>query len=1094
MRNASFYSVEKIVEKVKDIVDVHKFEHVRDFVLDPGKTLSGYRFTDITADLMSKWISAIGSVRKGAGVANAIAGYRGVGKSHLLAALMGILTRPEMRAGIGDPLVRSTAESLSRRHFNVYFVQRGTGVSLIDEIRAAVSANTGISPDTLSNSLNDLLLKAVGTGDTPTVIFVDTAPTRLERVSRDDGQVLSDMAETAKGLGIFIGVALDDDISGADGVNASIVRSYAIDYLDQEHLYKIVDSHIFTKNPAKLAVLKQIYSFYRETMPSFRWSERRFSSLYPMHPATLEIAPLIRLFVHDFALLSFASDAGVRILGRPANSLIGLDEMFDNVEARLRQIQAIHRGVETYDRLDREVIGALPVNSRLYAKMILKGLFLYSLDGRGATGSDISASMLISVEDERSAELTVEDVLIRFAAVAGEEVKQTLADDGSKCFAIKIEAGDGASDAVEAAARDVPSEVLRNVLVSLLSDKFGDLTVDVESGSPSTGSVEWRGTVRRGIIDWYSTGNDRTDLDWMINVKWPSELLSTEPTIPTDSIEWVIATPTPNEVEVLRRYHILHNDISLRDQVTEGLATALHSNTIAAGKVLHRIFFEEAKLVCDTTEYELSDDASLSYSLSQVLTESVGPIFDKRYPDHPTFNTILDAKKAASIIERFFSSENEGINDDSLAEQFIVPLGIGEMESGRVVRVKEAEGPISHAIGAILSAVDGSATRAIEVEVAEGMLAARPFGLSREARQLVLAHLVADRGCDFVTHAGNRISSRSLHLQIVWDDIYGIARSLHEKRSTSRLLEWAKVITGDASLTTLDTPDGRKAVSVAISHWLKQWKGREVFNRFDNLPDEHQTTFVWRSASNVRKTFGSAAEILADAVKDADKLIDAMTKVAVLFSDNEEEFERRATELNNIERYFANAERVSVVDRAVSSLLPVKDQALESARARLCSKLNDGVNLLLDKGVDNILQEWSHFTECYRAYYFQLHDRSIRTDSGDLIISEMLSSRSWTEFENLATDPVHEVSIDTAKESVVKISRLKCDRTMESADAIAITCECGASINDLEDAVSAYEDLKILVGETLALGRRSGSANVEPLARFRSSQSVIQVE
>jgi hypothetical protein len=40
-------------------------------------------------------------------------------------------------------------------------------------------------------------------------------------------------------------------------------------------------------------------------MPNFRWSEQRFSSLYPLHPVILETAPFVRLYAPEFALLSF---------------------------------------------------------------------------------------------------------------------------------------------------------------------------------------------------------------------------------------------------------------------------------------------------------------------------------------------------------------------------------------------------------------------------------------------------------------------------------------------------------------------------------------------------------------------------------------------------------------------------------------------------------------------------------------------------------------------------------------------------------------------------------------------------------------------
>ena len=59
---------------------------------------------------------------------------------------------------------------------------------------------------------------------------------------------------------MFVAVALDDDIAGADGINAAIARNFSIDYLDQEHLYRIVDSHIFPKHRQTRPLLHEIYT------------------------------------------------------------------------------------------------------------------------------------------------------------------------------------------------------------------------------------------------------------------------------------------------------------------------------------------------------------------------------------------------------------------------------------------------------------------------------------------------------------------------------------------------------------------------------------------------------------------------------------------------------------------------------------------------------------------------------------------------------------------------------------------------------------------------------------------------------------------
>ena len=79
--------MKRIQEKVKDIVEVRPYNSIRDFTADPAETLLNYHFTDATADLMAKWLDGIASVQGGKGTAFALAGYRGVGKSHFLAAL-----------------------------------------------------------------------------------------------------------------------------------------------------------------------------------------------------------------------------------------------------------------------------------------------------------------------------------------------------------------------------------------------------------------------------------------------------------------------------------------------------------------------------------------------------------------------------------------------------------------------------------------------------------------------------------------------------------------------------------------------------------------------------------------------------------------------------------------------------------------------------------------------------------------------------------------------------------------------------------------------------------------------------------------------
>src|SRR5262249_5674955 len=157
------------------------------------------RFTDITSDLMAKWLERVPAANRGVGVAAALAGFRGVGKSHFLAAVGSILAQPELRTQISDEHVRSVAEGLSRRPYMVAHVRRGSGATLLDEIRIAVAAATGTELKSMGSTVTEILhLASTRAGEQAFILFFDTAVGRESRVARDDGAVLSEAAEIGK--------------------------------------------------------------------------------------------------------------------------------------------------------------------------------------------------------------------------------------------------------------------------------------------------------------------------------------------------------------------------------------------------------------------------------------------------------------------------------------------------------------------------------------------------------------------------------------------------------------------------------------------------------------------------------------------------------------------------------------------------------------------------------------------------------------------------------------------------------------------------------------------------------------------------------
>ena len=1100
--------MKRVTEKVRDIVEVCPFTHLHDFAADPGLTLAGYHFTDITADLMAKWLDRVTSVKAGNGAALALAGFRGVGKSHFLSVVGAIVSRPDLRAGLTDSHVAAAAERLSRRHGPVASVRRGTGTSLMDEVERAIAELIGVNPGTLNDSLQDLLLRASKhAADMPLVILIDTALDRSSRVARDDGVLLSEMAEAAKALGIFVGVALDDDISGADGANSSIAGNFTIDYLDQEHLYKIVDTHIFAKHGKMRPLLRDIYANYREVLPGFRWSEQRFSSLYPLHPATLEIAPLIRLYIHDFALLGFASETGVRILGRPANSLIGLDEVFDSVESKLRLVPDLSDAFAAFDKVDQEVVAKTPVQFRLQAKLILKGLLMLSLDDRGSTAAEIAAAMMIYNEPESKAPPTdIAEILDSFVAALPVGIEKFESDGAEPRYCFKPDSKDEINSVLAEAAKDVSDDIVEQVLRRHTADKYSD--VDTDSAiTPCT--VEWRGAVMRGEIVWKTTKaleneHQRDDrLDWMVSV----ESIGSDDSV-SQSIAWHLADLTVDEKETVKRNYLLHNDGALREQFADGVATAAHVHSIAVEKIWQRIFLRDASMQIAGTIFKFAENATSAHSLSQLFSENLASIFESQFPAHPEFSRSLGAKESSNLIESFFSGfDVKNAEIQKLAVDLAFPLGLAVRNGDEFM---PASSDALWELGLVKSAfgeMERNTERPIAIaEICSG-LQAPPFGLTREAQHLVMAAMVAQRQFEFVTASGDRINHRSLDLQIIWDDIVGLAKPADEVYSPERLVSWAKLITGNSGVRRLERNEDRQSIINSLSEWLSEWRERRILEHFDALPDENLNAAVWRTAANLRKSFGGMAETIESLIENDVSLDQCLHSIAERFSDSEMEYEKKKGELGSLRDYIAGVSRRDEITAFLAVCEICGDTAIEDLRQNLLDFLCSGeANFVEDK----LESQWNDFKTMFADHYRDKHDAVMKSMALGQALNAILRSDEWAAFESVSAHPWFDQGYAAmAKTLVREMRQLKCTADVKELLSAKPYCRCPFNLADFDRLIDLPNQLQATIsqgvesfrlrlldnGETLveiidgisASDKAGGAAIIRSLAEFTSN-------
>jgi Family of unknown function (DUF6079) len=1075
--------MKRIQEKVKDVVEVRPFANLQDFISDPVETLAAYHFTDATSDMMAKWLDKVADVGVENGGAIALAGYRGVGKSHFLATLGAIAANPELRSRITDQHVSVSAQRLKRRHYPVAYVRRGTHDTLIEELKDALGAALEIEPSNLSNSLNDLLQTAAEkAGDLPFLVIIDTALERSSRVARDDGAFLGEIARASKDLNVFVGVALDDDISGADGVNASIAQNFIIDFLDQEHLYKIVDAHIFPKHRSMQPLLHDIYTYFREVLPNFRWSEQRFASLYPLHPVILENAPFVRLYVQDFALLGFASEAGGKILGRPANSLIALDEVFDTVENSLRKIDVLAESFQAYDRLNAEVVGQIPVMQRLQAKLILKGFLLLSLDGNGTTAGEISAAMLIYDENEpRRAIKTVEDLLEQFAALLPDAIARTVEEGREIRYVLKASDKDNLNNSLAEAAASVSPAVIPKILRRFARDRFSDWTLSDETeqngGDWTDSQIVWRGGLRRGRLFWnfdnrpinnQSASAASEYLDWEVIIDSTGKTGENAASIPT--VYWKPAPLRKDEADAILRYYVLLTDSSLKEEYGEQIHAAGHAHALAVERIWTRMFIEEANFVIENFDYNFTEEARAAQNLSDLFSIMLEPLFETRYPEHPLFTQTLGMTEVSTLVNDLFSGARANLPEiQQLAEIFAFPLGLVALHGTSYILEKEEHLSNLPLAREILALVEESGDETVSLKTVYRKLKQSPVGLVREAQHLILTALVAQRQIEFVTSKGDRINRRSLDLKIIWDDIEGIARPASVFYGNARLTEWAQILTGADNLRSIDTPEDCKEVVKALEVWLNDWQSAQILDRFNALPDELLNTKIWRISTHAGKTFGVVAATVGDILEETVSLDEGLHRVADAFSDSEREFFARTKDLVVLEDFINGIGKREQFLAYLAVCETTEDEKIEYFREKLlqifdASFLNP--NEVYNREIENL---WQSFHARFTEHFAVKHDLVMKSHHLQEKFDEILRSDEWWEFENLSRFSVFPTARWKEAQNICRQLRdLDCRFDVREMLKTHPFCACSFSLQQIRE----WEKLPQNLEETINQGRK----------------------
>lgn len=687
--------------------------------------------------------------------------------------------------------------------------------------------------------------------------------------------------------------------------------------------------------------------------------------------------------------------------------------------------------------------------------------------------------LIVNDSQTGSASFDVAELLESFSTAKPDLISKIARGDAAPKYCFKFAGKDDLNGLLDEAGKNISTDVVPSILLRYASERFTDLGSFEESGpSISSCGVEWRNAVRHGEIVWdldngqvlQEGSSDAKDLvDWRVVVTFGKDGSVKNSPSECPTIEWQLGSISADDIDAIRRLHLLQNNQDVREKFGDGLAAANHIQALAVENIWKRVFLSDAVLVFGDERSGFVEEAQSAHSLSHLLTVMLAPIFESEYPSHPDFLSMLSIKETAKLTGQFFGASAPTSSDvQRLAESFALPLGLVELHDEGYVPASAAALNDLNIVRGTLDGLEFSGESVVTIgELSSRMLAA-PYGLPREARHLVLAALVAQRQFEFVTFSGNRINHRSLDLQIIWDDIAGLARPYAENYTGSRLREWAVLLTGKSNIRSLDSTEDRRIVVDALSEWLSEWRGARVLENFETLSDETLNSSIWRIAANLKKTFGAMADYIDALIKNTMPLDECIQNIVDLFSDSDAEFEKKRNDLDALVDFTLGAETREEIITYLSLCEITADRHIEQLRQELLELTGARYFGPAAPSRADIERVWYEFKSRFSSLYVEKHDAARNSADMAAKLKEILGSDRWMAFESFSDlswfDPI---LASSATAAIRSMRDLECNSNVPQLLETQPFCSCSFKLGHFERRQDQPNRLEIIIDQGL---------------------------
>ncbi len=1134
-----------MAKQIKAYVEVDPYVEVgHGRSVDPAALLSAVLSVDDIGNTLAHLAEAATGV---AAPARILSGPHGAGKSTSLAVINALAANPDLRSRSQHHQIRNAASVLAGTRLIPVFVDPAETPSedLDTALREGFAAATTIAA---ASGIPAAEWNAAAVSEEPferafglippgcrMLLIVDGLSTWLPTADREAVRgaisTLSAIGERASSDSLSILVALDEESLNGNAACLPLLKCFQVEYLPISTLAKLVDRFIFRKDAKQRTELVKVYDELRRILPTFRWSCEDTTTLYPLHPATIDVAGVLGKYAPSFSFLRFASNAGNRAKGRRELSLVVLDDLFDSCEYELRKAPELASGFEIYDDFVNAAVPRFTESQqRFWSKLVLKGLFLESLAGRSVTARDLSDVMMLYEESDPDAgERIVEGILQAFASHAPRQIVVE-STGGATTYRLPVaETGSGTrvvNEIASAIRADDPR--LGDVLVGLGAARFPDWPVDLsDSAGYAHLDVPWRGTWRLGRLGFrveteiveippldaivplsavepseagagenpsataaapagttsqvtFAPAADVCELDWevsLVPIGSPIDLRGG----PASLVLWVPGEPDESDVQILRRLAALRAPDPRLDAPGLDRDAVLAEAEAEGGLVFHHLYLEKGRFLGPSWEVSGAEQA-VRETLGGLLARVLDAPLAERYPQHPVFAGELDDAATRLLVEKFFVGGAGTPNVQQAAASLAAPLGLAEeSEHGHYRFNPSSEMALSLPCNIEpLRLAEAAGDAGVPMAAVYQELRREPYGLQRSAQKLILAAMVASGRLKLVGPNGE-LTVEGLETAGDLDEYTHVLRSGLTLYPNATLLEWSRLVTDTDDLDDLVTAEGRQAVRRALERWLERWQEMDLKARFSEVPPEAATRRTWQLIAASKQYFDSSARQIQSILSEEVTLEDGLGRIVTTFAANPTIYQRALRDLRTLTSfidwtpYFVGAkEYVLSADRS-------SEPRIEAARVELLDFIASPHRLLDDNKRRRFETVYESFQKDYADFYVAAHEVHVGSRSDFEALDAYLDSSSWMGFQLLShVRVVNERYYSLATEMVQNIRDMACELPTRELLIERPSCVCGFRLGNADGIARMMERLRLIVD-------RGTAHHIVSLRQFRSS-------